>query len=142
MNATLTQGGTAHNLGAEQFAQPLGEKTLSVALAKVAGLKEGAAVLRVTARDAALFSGNETVLEKNITIDITPPTVDLVADDRYVNFGGVGIVVYKASADTASSGVKFGEHFFPGFGGVIKDQPDHHLALFAHAYDMPPEARP
>ena len=142
VSATLSQGGTQHKLGTEEFAAPQAEKTLSVALAKVAGLKEGAAVLRVTARDAALFSGNETVVEKNITIDITPPTLDLVADDRYVNFGGVGVVVYKVSADTASSGVKFGEHFFPGFGGVVKDKPDHHLALFAHAYDTAPEARP
>jgi murein DD-endopeptidase MepM/ murein hydrolase activator NlpD len=142
MNATLTQGGTQHNLGAEQFAQPQAEKTLSVALAKVTNLKEGPATLRVTARDASLFNGNESVFEKNITIDITPPTLDLVADDRYVNFGGVGVVVYKVSADTATSGVKIGEHFFPGFGGVIKDKPDHHLALFAHAYDIAPEVRP
>ncbi len=142
VNATLTQGGRRTTSAPSSSRSRVGEKTLSVALAKVAGLKEGAAVLRVTARDAALFSGNEAVLEKNITIDITPPTVDLVADDRYVNFGGVGVVVYKVTADTASSGVKFGEHFFPGFGGVIKDRPDHHLALFAHAYDTPPEARP
>ena len=82
------------------------------------------------------------MFEKNITIDITPPTLDLVADDRYVNFGGVGVVVYKVAADTASSGVKIGEHFFPVFGGTIKDRPDHHLALFAHPYDTAPEARP
>jgi hypothetical protein len=39
-----------------------------VALAKLPGMKEGPAVLRVIARDASLwhfFSGNEAVLEKN-----------------------------------------------------------------------------
>ena len=78
--------------------------------------RKGPAVLRVTARDASLwhfFSGNEAVLQKNITIDITPPTLELIADDRYVNFGGVGAIVYKASADAATSGVKIGDHFFP-----------------------------
>ena len=45
----------------------------------------------------ACFRGNEAVLEKNLTIDITPPTLELIADDRYVNFGGVGAIVYKAS---------------------------------------------
>jgi hypothetical protein len=55
------------------------------------------------------------VLEKKLTIDITPPTLELIADDRYVNFGGVGVIVYKASADTATSGVKIGDYFFPGF---------------------------
>ena len=61
------------------------------------------------ARDASfwrLFKGNETLIEKNVAIDITPPTLELIADDRYVNFGGVGVIVYKPSADTAKSGVK------------------------------------
>jgi hypothetical protein len=31
-------------------------------------------------------------VQKQITIDVTPPTIDLVADDRYVNFGGVGAI--------------------------------------------------
>ena len=142
VSATLSQGGAEVSLAAEQFAQPVGEKKFAVALAKVAGVKEGPAVLRIRARDASLFRGNEAVLERNVTIDITPPTLDLVADDRYVNFGGVGAIVYKASADTASSGVKIGGHFFPGFAGQVKDHPDRFFALFAHPYDTPPEARP
>jgi murein DD-endopeptidase MepM/ murein hydrolase activator NlpD len=81
------------------------------------------------------------VLQKNITIDITPPSLELIADDRYINFGGVGVVVYKASADTATSGVKIGERFYPGVTGQIKDHPDYALALFAHAYDVPAETR-
>lgn len=145
VTATLSQGGTAHSLAAEQFAQPASEKKFTVALAKVSGVKEGPAVLRITARDASLwrfFSGNEAVLEKNVTIDITPPTLDLIADDRYVNFGGVGAIVYKASADTVASGVKIGQHFFPGFPGQVKDHPEYFIALFAHPYDTPAEARP
>ncbi|HKA58259.1 MAG TPA: M23 family metallopeptidase, partial [Gemmatimonadales bacterium] len=139
---TLSQGSTEQNLATEQFAQPVGEKKIAVALAKVPGVKEGPAVLRITARDASLLRGNEAVLQKNITIDITPPTLELIADDRYVNFGGVGAIVYKASADTATSGVKIGNYFFPGFAGQVKDKPDHLLAFFAHPYDAPPEARP
>lgn len=145
VTATLSQGGTDHPLAAEKFSQPVGEKKITVALAKVPGVKEGPAVLRITARDASLwhlFKGNETVLAKNVTIDITPPTLDLIADDRYVNFGGVGVIVYKPSADTATSGVKMGDHFFPGFAGQVKDHPDYFLALFAHPYNAPPEARP
>ena len=94
----------------------------------------------MTARDASLrnwFAGNEARFEKQLTVDITPPTLELIADDRYVNFGGVGAIVYKASADTATSGVRMGEHFFPGFAGQIKGQPDHYFALFAHPYDAP-----
>ena len=140
----LAAGGTETPLATEQFAQPVPEKTISVALAKVAGIKEGPATLRVVAKDASLwnlFRGNETTLQKQLTIDITPPTVELIADDRYVNFGGVGVLVYKPSADTAKSGVRIGKHFFPGFPGQIKDKQDHHLVMFAHAYDTPQDAK-
>jgi len=139
--ATLTQGGTEHSLALEQFAQPVNEKRIQVALAKVPGLKEGPAVLRVTARDASMWRGNEAVLQKDIAIDITPPTIELIADDRYVNFGGVGVIVYKPSADTATSGVKVGSHFYPGYAGQIKGHPDYMLAFFAHAYDTAPDVR-
>jgi murein DD-endopeptidase MepM/ murein hydrolase activator NlpD len=140
--ATLSQGGTDYPIASEQFAQPVAEKKISVSVAKVAGVKEGPAVLRIVARDAALWRGNEGKLEKNITIDITPPTIELIADDRYINFGGVGAIVYKSSPDTATTGLKVGDYFFPGFTGQVKDHPEYYLALFAHPYDTPPEARP
>ncbi|MEO7726423.1 MAG: M23 family metallopeptidase [Burkholderiales bacterium] len=145
VTATLSQGGTDHPLAAEQYSQPVGEKKIIVTLSKLPGIKEGPAVLRVTARDASLwhwFNGNTAALEKQVTIDITPPTLDLIADDRYVNFGGVGIIVYKTSADAATTGVKMGDYFFPGFAGQIKDHPDYFLALFAHPYNAAPDARP
>ncbi len=145
VSATLSVGGTEHTLAAEQYAQPLAGKKIALALpAKLAGVKEGPAVLRVVARDASLwnfFKGNETVMQKNLSIDLTPPTIELVADDRYVNFGGVGVIVYKASADTATSGVRLGDNFFPGFQGQIKVQADHYIAFFAHAYNVAPDAR-
>ena len=104
VTATLSAGGTEHN-AASRSSTPsrLSEKKFTVASSKLAGLKEGPAVLRVSARDGSLwnfFKGNETVIQKNLTIDVTPPTLELIADDRYVNFGGVGAIVYKPSADT------------------------------------------
>ena len=142
--ATISQGGAGQTLASEQFSLPAAEKKISVSLSKVPGIKEGPAILRVTARDASLWhwlGGNEATLEKSLTVDITPPTLELIADDRYINFGGVGAIVYKPSADTATSGIKVGDRFFPGFPGVIKDHPDHLFALFAHPYDAPADAR-
>ena len=145
VTATLSSGGSEHALASEQFVQPVREKKLSVALpSKLAGVKEGPAVLRVSARDGSwwnFFRGNETVVEKTLAIDITAPTIELIADDRYVNFGGVGVIVYKSSADTATSGVRIGGHFFPGFQGQIKAHPEHFIALFAHPYNVPAEAK-
>jgi murein DD-endopeptidase MepM/ murein hydrolase activator NlpD len=134
---TVTLGDTT--IASEKFDQPVAEKKVRVVLPK--GTKEGPATLKIVARDASLFRGNEAVVQKSITIDLTPPTVELIADDRYINFGGVGAIVYQASADTAVSGVKIGEHFFPGFKGAIKDKPDRYFALFAHPYDAPADVR-
>ena len=141
LSITLAAGGPETSIAAEQFASPVAEKKVSVALAKLPGVKEGPATLRVVARDASLwgwFKGNETVVEKQIAIDLTPPTIELIADDRYINFGGAGAIVYKTSADAATSGVRVGKHFFPGFPGQIKEKPDHRLVFFAHPYDTPP----
>jgi murein DD-endopeptidase MepM/ murein hydrolase activator NlpD len=144
LTVTLSAGGAQTTLASEKYARPAGEKKLTLALSKVAGLKEGPATLRIVARDASLwrfFRGNEAVVQKELTIDLTPPTVELIADDRYVNFGGVGAIVYKSSPDTATSGVRIGQYFFPGFQRQIKDQPDAYFALFAHPYNVPASGR-
>ncbi len=154
VTATLSAGGTEHTLASEQYAQPVAEKKIIVALSsKLSGLKEGPAVLhvsegpavlRISAKDGSWwnsFHGNETVVQKNLTIDITAPTVELIADDRYVNFGGVGVVVYKSSADTKTSGIRIGGYYFPGFQGQIKEHPDHFVALFAHPYNVPADVK-
>ena len=139
-SAALNSGGTEYPLAAEQYSEPVLQKKLTIALSsKLTGLKEGPAVLKVSARDKSLwnlFRGNETVLQKNITIDITPPSLEIIADDRYVNFGGVGVIVYKPSPDTVTTGIKIGSYFFPGYKGQIKSQPEHYIAFFAHAYNV------
>ena len=140
VTATLSSGGSERALASEQYAQPVTEKKITVVLSsKLTGVKEGPAVLRVSARDNSLwnfFRGNETVIQKNLAIDITPPTLELFADDRYINFGGVGMIVYKPSPDTVRSGVRIGDYFFPGAKGQIKDHPDHTIAFFAHPYNV------
>jgi len=144
-SVNLNSGGTDFPLVSEQYEQPVMQKNYTLALSsKLAGLKEGPAVLRISARDRSLWSffrGNETSIQKNITIDITPPTLELVADDRYVNFGGVGVVVYKPAADAVSTGVKIGNYFFPGYKGQIKDHPDQFIAFFAHPYNVGEDQR-
>jgi murein DD-endopeptidase MepM/ murein hydrolase activator NlpD len=111
---------------------------VTLASSKLSGIKEGPALLRVSARDRSLwgfFSGNQTVIEKNVTIDITPPPLELIADDPYVNFGGVGLVAYKTSSDAVTSGVKIGNYFFPGYKGQTKD-PETYISFFAHPYNV------
>lgn len=139
ISVTLSAGGTDHSLAAQQYDRPVMQEKITVALSsKLTGVKEGPATLRVSARDRSLWSffrGNETVILKNVTIDITPPTVELIADDAYINFGGCGLVVYKPSTDTVRSGVKIGNYFFPGYKGQTRD-PAAYIAFFAHPYNV------
>ena len=144
VTATLSAGGAEHTLASEQYHEPVREKKITLDLSRFKGLKEGPAVLRVSARDDSFsnfFKGNEAAAQKEFTIDITPPTIELVADDRYVNFGGVGAIVYKSSADTATSGVRIGDNFFPGFQGQVQGHPEYFFALFAHPYNVPVQTK-
>ncbi len=139
ITASLLVGSAQHSLAAEQFDQPLMEKKLTFSLSsKSVSLKEGPAVLRLSARDRSwwrFFRGNETVIEKNVVIDITPPKLELIADDAYINFGGSGLVVFRTSEDMIRSGVKIGKYFFPGYKGQLKD-PNISIVFFAHPYDV------
>ncbi|HVO95652.1 MAG TPA: M23 family metallopeptidase, partial [Terriglobales bacterium] len=139
-SAVLSSGGTDYPLVNEQYDQPVMQKQFAIVPStKLAGAKEGPAVLKVSARDRSSwnwFRGNETVIQKNVTLDITPPTIELIADDRYVNFGGVGVIVYKPGADTVATGVKIGNYLFPGYKGQIQEHPDYYLAFFAHPYNV------
>ena len=144
-SVTLNSGGKDYPLAAERYSELVRQKKFTVALsAKLEGLKEGPAVLRIEARDNSwwiFFRGNQTLVENTLTIDITPPTLEIIADDRYVNFGGVGMIVYKPSADTVTTGIKIGKYFFLGYKGQIKSQPDHYIAFFAHAYNSGEDER-
>ena len=145
VTATLSVGGSQVTLVSEQYARPVAERTFTVDLSSKLGRGvEGPAVLRVSAQDGSLWKfphGNQTVVQKNLAIDLTPPAVELVAGDRYVNFGGAGVITYKASADAVSSGVRIGGRLFPGVRGQVKDYPDRLVAFFAHPYDAPADAK-
>ncbi len=101
-------------------------------------LKDGSAVLTITAADRSywsFFRGNKNRFEKNVTVDFRPPSVEVIADDRYVTQGGSGLVTYKASPDTVRSGIEIGGYFFPAYKGFLADR-DAYLAFFSHPYDV------
>ncbi len=81
------------------------------------GLKDGEAEIIITAKDYSLrgaFQGNSTELKRTVTIDTTPPKMQLLHTERYIAPGGSGIVIYKLSGDVDYYGVKFGGNFHKG----------------------------
>lgn len=106
-------------------------------------LNDGPGVLKVTAADRSYWRflrGNETILEKQITLDFRPPTVEITGNDRYVTQGGTGLVTYTASRDTERTGVRVAGYFFPAYKNPLADDGEY-LAFFSHPYDVPVGAR-
>jgi hypothetical protein len=103
---------------------------------KAMGITDGEATLRITVWDFSWrnwLRGNQTYLEKSITIDTQPPKIDVLTRAHNVNQGGVGFIAYKVSEKCMRSGVYVGDNFFPGHSGFFKE-PNMLLAFFALSY--------
>jgi murein DD-endopeptidase MepM/ murein hydrolase activator NlpD len=104
------------------------------------GLSDGAAILRMAVWDYSWrggFDGNQTYLEKELTIDTRAPQVEIYSKAHNVSQGGSGLVIYKLSEPCPRSGVMVGDQFFAGYAGAFQD-PDVHLAFFGLTHKQGP----
>ena len=128
----------------EYYSLPVMEKNFAIALdPKKLGIKDGPATIRVTAVDGSywgFFKGNKTTLSKDVKIDVTPPRVEVLSRENYINFGGSGAVIYKTSKDSVKNGVKIGDYFFKGYKGYFNN-PDVYIAIFAYPYNVPTDKK-
>jgi murein DD-endopeptidase MepM/ murein hydrolase activator NlpD len=126
-------------LVARDYPEPVKEETIQIKLdPKKLGTKGGPAEIRVAVEDRShlkLFVGNKTNVVKKVTIDVAPPRVEVMSREHYINHGGSGLLIYKASGDTTTSGVKVGDYFFLGHKGYFKN-PDVYMAFFAFPYNV------
>jgi hypothetical protein len=101
------------------------QETLSVSLnAKVAGLKDGPAMLRMFTQDYSWRKwgkGNRAYVEQELIIDTRPPTIEVLSQVHNLNQGGAGVVIYRLSETCPQSGVSVGDRFYPGMSGAFKD---------------------
>ncbi|MEW5909117.1 MAG: M23 family metallopeptidase [Thermodesulfobacteriota bacterium] len=120
------------NLSGKSY--PIGIET------KRLGFSDGKATLKVSARDHSWrnwFNGNLGELEREFVVDTRPPQLTVFSKFHYLNQGGTGLVVYKLSEPCPRSGVRVGDHFFPGYSGYFQD-PLMHLAFFALDHQQGP----
>ncbi|MEW6272009.1 MAG: M23 family metallopeptidase, partial [Thermodesulfobacteriota bacterium] len=112
--------------------------------ARAAGLSEGPAQLVVVARDWSplrFWRSEAVVLERPVTVDLTPPSVAVQGGQHYLTRGGSDAVVYTVSDDAVRSGVEMAGYFFPGEAGVLPD-PAARVALYAMPHDVEATMRP
>lgn len=136
----LVQGSQKVTVTQETFPPPLpNERGVTLTIeGRSLGLREGAATLEVYAKDGfwrPLRVDDRPILTQPATLDLTPPTLDLLAATQYLAQGGGGVVVYRARG-AARTGVNVGGIFFPGF-PVGSPDAGNHVALVAVPYDFP-----
>jgi murein DD-endopeptidase MepM/ murein hydrolase activator NlpD len=70
-----------------------------------------------------------------IEVRLTPPQVGAASQFHYINHGGTEMVVYRVTPADAASGVRVGEHEYPGFpatgAGLATTDPGLRVAFFA-----------
>jgi murein DD-endopeptidase MepM/ murein hydrolase activator NlpD len=106
--------------------------------AGAARLPEGPATLEVVATDHSWLAPfrREARVTHPVTVDVTPPTVEVLTSQHVARLGGSECVVYRPGADAATSGVQVGREFFPGVPGLFADA-SLRVALFALPQDAP-----
>ncbi len=118
-----------------RFSRPFGKKA-------VPELKPGKARLVVTATRPVLFGYREvsSTAAREFDVRLTPPRVGVVSLHHFVNHGGSEMVVYRVTPADADSGVRVGDHVYPGFpasgAGVAGADPSLKVAFFALLYDQ------
>ena len=109
-------------------------------LREKASLQEGEFEIAVAVTDQAnlWIFGRQVVDVRALTLDLTPPDIEVLSSQHYLRQGGSEAVIYHVSEGNAVSGVRVGNHVFPGF--PLGDQLEGtHVSLFALPYDESPD---
>jgi murein DD-endopeptidase MepM/ murein hydrolase activator NlpD len=139
----LNQGGTRVSVAQQAFAAPAAnEQRVQIIVAGgTLGLREGAANLEVRARDGfwrPIRVDDRMIANVPVTLDFTPPTLEVLASTRYLSRGGGALVAARARG-AARVGVNVGDLFFPGFPAGAPDT-GLHAVLYAVPWNLPPNS--
>jgi murein DD-endopeptidase MepM/ murein hydrolase activator NlpD len=106
--------------------------------ASARGLREGGATLQVSARDdywRPIRADDRPLASFPVTIDLTPPKLDVLAATRYLTQGGAGLVVFRVT-DAARATVQAGSATFPSFPYGPPER-NARVAFMALPWDLP-----
>jgi murein DD-endopeptidase MepM/ murein hydrolase activator NlpD len=126
-----------------------GEDRLSLSQAigkeRFQGLIEGPLKIVVSASRPVLFGLRQASasVEREIRVRLQPPILGVQSQFHYINHGGSEAVVYRVSPSDAATGVRVGEHEYPGFpaagAGIEGAEPGLHLAFFSLQWNQDPD---
>ena len=144
INIVLVQGNIEKQVFAKEYPQKKQgvsdghfKETINIEIdAKTLGLKEGDALLSITAVDYSmrrLMKGNIAELSQTVVVDTKPPKIRIIHSERYITPGGAGIVIYSID-NTTKNGVRMNGNFHPGF-PLIDESEGKYIAYIAMPYD-------
>jgi len=104
-------------------------------------LQAGPARIVVRAARPVMFGlrNIESSMTRDVQVQLEPPRVSVLSTLHYVNHGGAEFVVYRATPANIESGIRVGDHTYPGFpaaGAGIKADETTRVAFFALLYDQ------
>jgi murein DD-endopeptidase MepM/ murein hydrolase activator NlpD len=137
VKVVVRQGDKQITLLDQTYATPVRDAVEKFTL-EPAGLRDGSFGLTVTATDRSLANfgaGNTARLEKTLTLDTTPPRVEITSLAHNVRQGGVGAVSFQVNEEAESAGVVVGQEFFPAH----KQENGKYFGLYVFPYDMDPK---
>ncbi|MDP3481510.1 MAG: M23 family metallopeptidase [Desulfoprunum sp.] len=145
IRVTATQGETTKELYATDYPRtvyigkigPTEDKREISFDPKKLGFKEGKIQLTIEAHDFSLrglLQGNKTLLTKEITVDLNPPSITLLHSERYISPGSTGIAIYRISEPGCKNGVMLNGHLNPGY-PLGASHPDTYISYFTLPYD-------
>jgi murein DD-endopeptidase MepM/ murein hydrolase activator NlpD len=140
VEVAVVQGATRAVVVQQAFPEPVqNQQRLSLTVSgKEGGLQEGPATIEVIARDGfwrPVRRGDRPVVRVPVTIDLTPPSLEVLAATHYLRQGGGGLAALRVKG-AAHAGVKVGELFFPAYPAGAKGR-GLAVALFALPWDLP-----
>ncbi len=104
---------------------------------KTEGFSEGPMTITVEARDYSMwgwFSGNRTVVVKEVKVDTEAPKVQLLHGENYISPGGTGIAIYRLNDPDSTHGVTINGRLHPGF-VLAEENTEIYISYFALPYD-------
>ncbi|HZP00577.1 MAG TPA: M23 family metallopeptidase [Terriglobia bacterium] len=111
---------------------------------EIPDLKEGRATLVISATNDSwgrFFRGGRTEAMLDLPVRFTPPSVEVLTTQHYINQGGCDMVLFKVSPGTLESGVQVKDYFFRSWS--VKDTlPAIRMCVFAFPYNVEATAVP
>lgn len=147
----LLAGGRKYQVWEESFpsvswiGSRVGERQLKIEadLAK-SGVPEGPAHLEVYVETYAWYvlgPPEGPIFESDVTVDLTPPAVELMTTQHNIRLGGSSVAVFRLADDAVDAEVRVADYRFPAVLGYFAD-PRIAVTIFAVPQDLSTHVHP